>query len=248
MFNKSRIWVSLFLLLVLSFFTPKSGQALSSPSIAILTPGEGSQVTAPISISAEIQPGADNLIRITLIDEKEVLLARKLLRVTPGEDGVPIQLETDLAFEIPTESTTALLTVSTQDEYHRLQSLRSVMLTLESDGQTTVQAYISNEPWLVIDDPKPLDTRGGGQFSVSGTITPVNDNPVRLELIKYNGAVIGSTQLPVSEPGETFNFEVILPYSYITTTTDVRLVVRQPSNEFYGAYAILDSILIKLTP
>lgn len=247
MFNKHRIWVTLCILLVLSFITPMSGQALSAPPITIITPGEGSQVTAPISISAEVYPGADNLVRITLIDKNNNLLARKLLRVEPGEGDTSFHLETDLAFELPTESTTAILTVSIQDEYHRPQSLRSVILTLESEGQTSIQAQLSSEPWLILDEPAPLNTLGGGQVTISGTITPVNDNPVRLELIKDNGAIIGSKQLSVPDPGETFDFEVVLPYAFVTTTSDVRLVIRQSAEEF-TTNEILDSIPIVLIP
>jgi hypothetical protein len=248
MFFKRRFWISLCLLVLLSMMIPQKGQALSTPSITILTPGEGSETTAPINVTVEVHPGADNLVRITLVDQKNNLLARKLLRVTPGEGNASIQLETDLAFEIPIDTTTALLTVSTQDEDHRPQSLRSVALVLESEGKTTIQAYISSEPWLSIDEPAPLVTLGGGQVMVAGKITPINDNPVRFELIKSNGAVIGSTQLMVKESGETFDFEVKLPYAFVTTSTDVRLVIRQLSNQFYGFNAILDSVPITLIP
>ncbi len=247
MLIKRRVWIGFFLLLALSLALPQTGLALTPASISILEPGEGSVVTSSIHISAEVEPGGDNLIRVTLIAIKDNLLARKLLKVNPVDNETPIHFETNLAYEIPTETTTALLTIATQDEYHRPQSLRSITLTLKTDGQASIKPQTSTDPWLVIDEPAPLETLGGGQVTVSGTITPVNDNPVRLELIKYNGAVIGSTQLLVMEPGESFDFEVVLPYAYVTTTTDIRLIIRQTAEEF-ASNKILDSIQISLTP
>ena len=246
--NNYRIWFTIPLLLLLSITLPKTGSALASPSISILTPGDGSIVASPISISAEFKPGVSDMIRVTLIDQKYNQLARKLLRVNSGEADTPILFTTDLAFEIPTETTPALLTIATQDSYHRPQSLRSVTLTLGTNGQTTINPQVSSDPWLIIDEPVPLDILGGGQITVSGKIIPVNENPVRFELIKENGTTIGTAQLLVENPGEPSEFEITLSYAFVTTITDVRLVVRQPSVEFYGSNAILDSILIALTP
>ena len=242
-----RLWIGFFLLFALSLALPQTGLAVAPASISILEPGEGSSVTAPILISAEVEPGGDNLIRVTLIDIKDNLLARKLLKVNPIDNETPIHFETNLAYEIPTETTTALLTIATQDNYHRPQSLRSVTLTLETNGQAFIQPQTLTDPWLTITEPVPLDILGGGQFMVCGTITPVNTNSDIFELIKDNSAVIGSTQLLVPDPGKTSDFEVLLTYAFVTTITDVRLIIRQASDA-YASNVILDSIPIALTP
>jgi len=247
MLIKRRLWIGFFLLLALSFALPQTGLALTPASISILEPGEGSVVSSSIHISAEVEPGGDNLIRVTLIAIKDNLLARKLLKVNPVDNETAIHFETNRFYEIPTETTTALLTIATQDNYHRPQSLRSVTLTLETDGQASIQPQTSTDPWLTITEPVPLDILGGGQFTVCGTITPVNTNPVMFELIKDNGAVIGSAQLLVVDPGKTFDFEISLSYAFVTTITDVRLIIRQASDE-YPSNVILDSVPIALTP
>jgi hypothetical protein len=118
---------------------------------------------------------------------------------------------------------------------------------LAAEGQSTVQAQMSNEPWLVIEEPKPLAALEGGQITVSGTIDPVNDNPIRFDLIKPSGAVIGSIQLLVTDPGKTITFTNTLPYAFINATTDIRLVIRQLSDDF-ATDVILDSVPIFLSP
>ena len=223
-----------------------STSASSTPFISIVTPGDGSVLTSPIHLIAELNQEVGSLVRITLVNDNNLTISRQLLRIDKGEDG-STRLETDLIFEIPTETTEALLTVSTLDDNHRLQSLRSVTLKLASKGQSTIQAHIADEPWLVIDEPKPMETIVGGQMTVSGTINPVNGNPIRFDLLKPSGAVVGTIQLLVTNPAETINFNIMLHYAFITETTDIRLVIRQLSDDF-ATDAILDSVPIYLVP
>ncbi len=244
---KRRIWLFLFILLSLSSLSPHQGNAQSSPSITILAPGEGSEVTAPISIAAQISPGADNLVRVTLIDQQNNLLARKLLRVPALPEEAPLQFATNLKFEIPRESTAALLTIAIQDEHHRLQSLRSVHLVLKSTGQDYVQSPGDSVNWLTITQPLPGASISGGQFTVSGWITSPNGNPVMFDLMTDNGSIIGTSQLSVQTPGETLEFALTLSYDFINIERKVRLIVRQRSMDF-ASDAILDSLPIVITP
>ena len=163
--------------LIACLLPQNSTSASSTPVIAIVSPGDGSVLTSPIHLVAELNQEVGSLVRITLVNDNHLTISRKLLRIDQGTDG-STQFETDLVFEIPTETTDALLTVSTLDDNHRLVSLRSVAVQLAAEGQSTVQAQMSNEPWLVIEEPKPLAALEGGQITVSGTIDPVNDQPI----------------------------------------------------------------------
>ena len=223
-----------------------STSAFSTPFISIVTPGDGSVLTSPIHLIAELNQEVGSLVRVTLVNDDNLTISRQLLRIDK-EEGSSTRFETNIFFEIPTETTEALLTVSTLDDNHRLQSLRSVALKLTSEGPSTIQAHIANEPWLVIDEPKPMETIVGGQMTVSGTINPVNDNPIRFDLIKPSGAVVGTIQFLVINPAETINFNHTFPYAFITKTTDIRLVIRQLSDDF-ATDVILDSVPIFLAP
>ncbi len=241
-----RFWLILFFLLSLCLLSLQTGTAQPAPAIALLEPGEGSEVTSPIGITAQIYPGGDRLVRITLIDQQNNVLSRKLLRINSFED-TPLQFQTDLSFGIPKENSPALLTLAIQDEYHRSQSLRSVTLTLQSAGQAAIQSSISENDWLTITQPIPMQVISGGSFLVSGRISPLNNNPVMFELMTESGNIVGTSQLDIPTPGGTFDFEIILSYDFITRERDVRMVIRQRSDTF-AADAILDSLPIILMP
>lgn len=246
MFHQRRISYVLIIFIALSLLLPATASAVPTPSIFIHTPGNGSTVTAPIPVSATVQPGADGLIRLTLTDKADNVLARQLLRVKAN--GVTeITFATDLAFEIPNGSMEALLTLSTQDDYHRPLALRSVLVTLSSSGEPEVNTNHDETPWLEIDDPEPQDAIDGGKFIVRGSVIPVTDKPVIFELITDTGGVIGTAQLAVSQAGEGFSFELPLTYGFISSVRDVRLVIRQ-TIEGYASAVILDSIPLALAP
>jgi hypothetical protein len=191
-------------------------------------------------------PGADGLVRLALTDKSNGTLSRQLLRVDAGDD-TPISFTTELSFELPGSDVEALLTLSTQDIYHRPLALRSVLLTLTASGEAQITSQQYTGPWLEITYPEPLDIITGGQFTIQGAVTPVTDNPVIFELITDSGGVIGSAQLAVTQPGQTFTFEQLISYAYITTIRDVRLVVRQ-TLDGYGTNVVLDSLLLALLP
>lgn len=234
-------------ILALSLQPPQMGSALPSPSITELSPGEGSIVTSPIHVNARIQPGQDDLVRVTLLNRDNTVIARQLIKLNAPHDGRQIPFSTTLAFEIPNEHTQALLTLETQDRYHRPNSLRGVLLTLASNGEAVIQGQPAPSTWLTITSPKEGDSFKGGRFTVEGIITPPTANPVNFELITDSGGVIGTSQLAVDEPGITFQFNISVAYSFITSRRDVRLIVRQTVDP-YGSNIVLDSLPISLSP
>lgn len=225
---------------------PQRGTATTPALIHILSPGEGSAANTPIELTAEIQPGGDGLVRVSLLDRQNNILARQLMRTDPNLQTTS-KFSTHLAFEITTESTPALLTLAIQDEYHRPLSLRSVSLTLQSEGDAIITPPNKNASWLEIDQPIANEALSGGSIRVEGRITPITQKPVIFELITDTGGVIGSSQLAVQESGEPLDFSIRLSYGFITTTRDVRMIVRQTIGP-HGAIVILDSLPITLSP
>ncbi len=246
MFHQRRITFVLLFIAALSLLLPGTASALPAPFMTIHTPGSGSTVTAPIPVSAMIRPGADGLIRLTLTDKADNTLARQLLRVDANGD-TEITFDTNLAFEIPNGSMEALLTLSTQDDYHRPLALRSVLVTLSSSGKPEITTNLDETPWLEIDYPEAQDIIAGGKVTVLGSVTPVTHKPIIFELITDSGGVIGTAQLAVKGAGEQFDFELPLTYNYISSVRDVRLVVRQ-TMDGYATDVILDSLPLALAP
>lgn len=246
MLYKQRFWWVVGFLLIFSLLPSRTGISQQPPTITILSPGNSSTVTSPIPFSAELEPGEDGLVRVTLTGQNGQLLVRQLLRWAP--QGEPrSQFTTELVFEIPTSSIKALITIETQDKYHRPMAARGVLLTLHSSGQSELQPPPSPEPWIMITSPLAYKAISAGEFVVIGTAIPVTEKPIIFELITETGGVIGSKQLAVDRPGEPFTFEVPLTYDFITSTREVRLVMRQTVDP-YGENIVLDSLPLFLTP
>jgi len=241
-----RFGILLVFFLVINLLSPRRGIASTPALINILSPGDESAVTSPIDLTAEIQPEGDGLVRVSLVDRQNTVLARQLIQ-TDQNNPSSCKFSTHLAFEITTESAPALLTLALQDEYHRPLALRSVLLTLHANGTATITEQSKNTSWLEIDQPVAHESLSGGNFRVEGRVTPLTQKPVIFELITDTGGVIGSSQLAIQESNAPIDFSIQLSYAFITTTRNVRMVVRQTIDPF-GANVILDSLPIILSP
>jgi hypothetical protein len=244
--SKPRDRLILLFLLALTLVLPRTSLAAPAPSITIFSPGEGSIVTSPIPISALLKPGSNGLIRLTLSDKTGQTLSRQLFRV-PVDGDEEISLETQLLYEVPYPGVEGLLTLATQEDYRRPLAERSVLLTLNADGETELLPNPSIEQWLTITSPEPGATLSGGAFTIEGTVTPFAEQPVRFELISDSGGQIGSVQLWFDETGKPIPFALTISYGFITTERDVRLVIRQTLPET-TVNLVLDSLPLILAP
>ena len=233
--------------LILALLPQWAGTADTAPRIAQLIPGEGSRLTSPISVSAEVMPASSGLVRIELFDQHRKALSRQLLRVAGGNHGTPPLFTSELPFEISSTEVNGLLIFSVLDEFLRPAALRSARVTLLSRGEPQIQPLEGGEPWINLSEPKPMDSFTGGQVQVKGTVTPLTESPLFLELIADDGREIGTTQVWVQAAGQTFDFETVLVYYYIKTYTEARLVIRQMDDRF-NTTVILDSLLIGVGP
>jgi hypothetical protein len=236
----------LLILLFLNFLSLRSGSASTVPALLLNRPGDGSQVTSPIQISAQIGAPDSELIRVTLVDRSGNVIARQLLRQS-SSDKPSFDFSTELPFEISGETSEGLLTIALLDSYNRPISLRSASLRLLSGGEDKIESTYQTEPWLTISQPQPLEDHSGGEVRVTGTVRPLIERPVFFELVTDSGAQIGTRQLPVEQAEETLDFDISVPYAYINQRQDVRLIIRQ-SNPQLGEIIILDSVPIFLSP
>jgi hypothetical protein len=238
-------FVLLFFVLV-GLRSPLHAEAVRSDSLKLITPGEGSIVTSPIKISAQVQAQPQDLIRVKLVDRSGSVISRQLFPVNASGDAV-LNFTTSLAFEIPRETADGLLMIAVQDSNNRLVALRSAALKLQSDGENLINLQSSSSDWLTITKPQPGEKLQGGAIDVEGTIIPISKRPVFFELITDSGAQIGWKQLAVENTGDPIEFNITVPYAYITQERDVRLVIRQ-ADTFYGENIILDSVPVYLLP
>ena len=223
-----------------------SGKAQPVEPITILNLGDGSLVKAPLELTALVQPGADDLVRVALVDRQGDLLARQVVRMNaPQQDTV--EFITQLAFEIPGENTAASLSVTTLDHAQRPIAVRTVGLTLLSAGDVKIEPTVFSDPWLMIAQPEPGTVINTSPLVVIGQVTPINDNPVIFSLVNERGGAIVARQLTVETPGEPIDFEISMPFTPTSAVRQMRLIIRQASR-INGVNAILDSLLLTIEP
>jgi hypothetical protein len=119
-----------------------------------------------------------------LIDQSDRLLAEQILDLAPGED-----LVTEIPFEISHPSLPARLTVSTQDEYGRIQALNSLDLVLLADGAPRIQPP-DERTHIVLQQPQPGAQLAGSDLQVSGLAYGEPGRPLTVQLITRAGKVL----------------------------------------------------------
>lgn len=247
MSKKLRAFFILFLLLILNTPPVQVSNAHESTPLMILNPGEGSEVTSPIHLSAEIQPNPGGLIRVALVNREGQEISRKLLRMDTEKSIIGATFSTDLPFEIPTDQTKALLTLSTLDSAYQTTALRSVEVLLNFEGGIAILNQTNPEPWLKIDNPQPSEFASGGVLVIEGSVTPKSENPVIFELITAEKRVVGSAQLAITTPNQRMPFEIPLKYTIHELRADANLIIRQ-TDQIYGVLIALDIIPLTLSP
>lgn len=216
------------------------------PVLILTSPGDDSLVTSPIEVSAELRLPENYLIRVSLTDRSGNVISRQLLRLDTSENTLS-NFSTDLPFEITRDTSEGLLSITLLDVYNRPVALRSATITLLSSGEPRIEPPSQDSGWLTITEPQPGEEFSGGEVRVNGTVTPLVERPIFFELNTGSGGQIGTRQLPVITAGETFSFDVSIPFGFITERRDVRLIIRQSETKF-GQDIILDSVPIFLSP
>jgi hypothetical protein len=145
MFQHRRLILLLCCLVCLGWLVSNPGKAQPVEPILIISPGNGSVVTAPIEMRVMVQPGAENLVRVSLVDGQGDLLARQVTRLNEAHLDA-LEWITQLAFEIPGESASALLSVTTLDLAQRPIAARTVELTLQGVGDVRISPNVSSDP------------------------------------------------------------------------------------------------------
>jgi hypothetical protein len=146
--------------------------------------GPESQVISPIRLLAHLASGADGRVRISLVDQNDRLLAERVQGLQLGQD-----LDLKIPFEISHPTLPARLTVSTQDEYGRIQALNSVDLTLLANGAaqlTPADARVH----IAIEQPAAGAQIAGSDLQIGGIANGEPGRPLTIQLITRAGKVL----------------------------------------------------------
>lgn len=220
--------------------SPSAPQA----QIKIETPGPMSKVTSPISLRIQVVSGSSELVQIDLQGEDGRLLARNLERVPTWPGGFYVSLK--IPFEIRAAAEVGLITISTKDDFGRLQAQLGMRVLLLSIGNDEITPEGDPSERAVFYDPPRKDAVAqDGILNVDGRVLPFNDQPVILELIDQEGKTVGLRVLDFDSTDEQL-FTTTVPYK-VSEPTMARFVLRQDDDRLDG-YIYLYSQEILLSP
>jgi hypothetical protein len=230
--------------IILPTVTPTPRPEIPLGAIRILRPASLSRATSPLQVRAIVAPGAEGVYRIELFGEDGRLLARQVL----SYPGIRVNTSINLDFEIPGVAEVGRLQISTQDEHGRVMAMNSSTVLLMSVGRDEYLNANDLRERLLILQPTPEERIVGGTLTVTGKAWPTGDEPLLIELIAENGAVVGQRLVAV-EPveGEDYgSFTVEVPYR-VQEATPVRLTVYEDNDRIPGKTYIY-SLEITINP
>ena len=216
--------------------------------VNILTPGTGSRIISPLQITAFALPGHGGKVTLQLWGEDARLMGEQLVRL--GTETKWITFESKIPFEITSAGESAVLTLSTFDEFSRPIAVNSIDLILLQVGNSVTESNSMSKQPIYIRRPVANAVITNGVLHIEGYAHPFSSAPVIIELVKTNGAIVASKQIALSTPTEGNDyapFSVDLAYS-VSESTPVRLTLRQGNDKPPLVDLVLASQLITLKP
>lgn len=211
--------------------TPTPSPSAPLAQIQIQTPGPMSKVTSPIALRLQVVSGGSELVQVDLQGEDGRLLARKLERVPSWPGGYYVLLK--IPFEISTAAEVGRITVSTKDDFGRVQSLLGMHILLLSVGQAEINPPGELAERAVFYQPSVKDAVvSGGTLNIDGLFMPFNDQQVVLELIDQEDKTVGLRVLDFAGT-DAQTFTTTVPYK-VKEPTQARLVLRQDDQNMAG--------------
>jgi hypothetical protein len=218
--------------------TPTPTPRVPAAELYIWNPGPLSKVISPIRLDAYAHTGANGLITVALLGEDGRLLYRQVLRYGTLQ-GAVVPLDLDVPFEISAVAETGRLVVSIEDGYKRPIAITAVDVILQSLGSNDLTPSGDGLQAIAIQQPRNNQSFEGGTLLVKGMARPSSSQPMLVELVTADGAVIASRQsaLQARPDGTHAPFEIELPYS-VTKITDARVIARQQGDRLDGMLAL----------
>jgi len=202
-------------------------------AILITAPGPMSNVVSPITLKMDIATGKSKIVQVDLYGEDGRLLSRLLKRNVPtSSEGVLQTIK--IPFEISGTAELGRISVSTQDEFGRVQSLNSVRVVLLSSGVNEITTPGNPSEPVGVFSPGKKDSASGGELSVRADVWPFNLENLILELISPEGKTLGVRVIAVDGIHPQL-VETTVPYQ-ISEPVLARLIIRQNDDRIDGLF------------
>jgi hypothetical protein len=200
-------------------------------AIQITSPGPASKIASPVEVRLMAIAGKSNIMELDLYGEDGRLLARTL-QAFPSQPTAQYMF-IKIPFEIRAAAEVGILQVSTKDEHGLIQSLSTVRVLLISSGMSQVNPAGNSIYEHVVLSQLPQDSKiSGGVVNVQGQFTPLNRQPMIVELISNDGRSLGLRVLSFASTDQQ-SFSTTIPYK-VSVTTQARLFIRQQDDVLSG--------------
>lgn len=218
-------------------------------SIQINNPGDFSQLASPIRVQAGLLPGNGNLVTLQLFGEDGRTMSDRLLKMVKSESGW-VNLDEEIQFEISTAGESAMLVLTTHDEFGRRIAQSTSQVFLIQIGKSDIITNDFQKNPFIVQTPRANAVVKGGTVTVTGYAHAYNSNPIIIELLTESGGVM-ETQI-VKLPRNAVNLNYVMftaeiPYK-VEIDTPVRLTIRQRSIMLPNIDVALSSQLLTLRP
>ncbi len=217
--------------------------------IQIEKPGDLSQLSSPIRVQANLMPGAGNLVTMQLFGEDGRTMSDQLLKMVKSEFGW-VNLVEDIKFEISTAGESAMLVLTTHDEFGRRIAQSTSQVFLMQIGKSDIETNDFYKSPFVVQTPRADASVKGGIVTVTGYVHSFNSNPIIVELYTESGGLLETklVKLPRNAVEQNYVFFTAeIPYK-VEIDTPVRLTIRQRSIMLPNIDVALYSQLLTLKP
>lgn len=192
-----------------------------------------SKVVSPITLKMDIITGKSKIVQVDLFGEDGRLLTRTLKRNVPtSTEGVLQTIK--VSFEIRAAAELGRLSISTQDEHGRVQSVNSVRIILLSSGVDEITTPGSPYEPVRVFNPTSKESASGGILNLRMDLWPFNLEPVIVELIDPEGRSLGLRVISVNQLNPQM-VETTIPYD-ISAPVAARLTIRQDDDRIAGLF------------
>jgi hypothetical protein len=213
----------------------------------ILSPGPGSVVTSPVTVSGVADPAFEQtiVVRILTADGGELALVPTTIQADIGMRG-PFSVDVPFAVASDINGFIQVFVQSARDG--GTTHLETVSVLLSAAGPANVNPAPAYPEQIFIQAPAPGEMISGGTVHVSGFALASFEQTLVIEVYDSWGSLVGSKPIMTTAP------DLGLPGPFGDTVTYVvassgpgRIVVRDPSVAYVGDYHI-SSVEVNLAP
>jgi len=195
--------------------TPAPSVGTPPEAIAILSPGVGSQVSGPITVSGIADSVFENMLSIRVIDQNGEVIGSGVASIH-ADLGSRGPFDGQVSFTPPAQAQPGRILVSDSSARDgHLTHLTSVEVMLLPDGSTVSLKTDTEQPEAIqIQSLAPGASLSRGTLTISGYAAPTFEQTLSVAILDENGQVVGSGPVTIhADAGQAGPFDGTVTYT-----------------------------------